>query len=120
MRAVLTFARAAPALSPTVHLDFALNEVSRAGVRLRLSKLEFRLLVLMVVSPTTLTSLQLAELLYADDAGGGPDYSSECIRHAVYRLRRRVSALGICIRSQGNGNPSGYWAEETLRWRRHG
>ena len=114
MRIVLTMARAAPATSDALYLDLALHEVSRCGIRLRLSRQIFLTAAGIVCSPSPLSPTALAEHLYNDRLSGGPDYALSTVRVLVFHARRALLPFGVVIHT----GAFGWWADDAWQMRR--
>jgi DNA-binding response OmpR family regulator len=55
-------------------------------------------------------SNELADVIYTDARGGGPDNGAEVVRVTIYKHRRKLEAYGWRIASR-RGNGGAYWLE---------
>jgi hypothetical protein len=121
-RILLTSARAS--MGEELVLDFALHEVSRCGVRLRLAPKVFATAAALLCARVPVSPREMAEYLY-DAEDGGPELALATVRVWVMQARRglRVFGLGVetgpfgwQVGSRG-GNGSGCTRST---WRRKG
>jgi hypothetical protein len=78
-------------------IDHRRSEISHAGRVLHLAPRLFRVIAGIVVSPGGADSLELAELLYADRADGGPRFLRNVPAHAVCVARGPLAEVGLRI-----------------------
>ena len=92
MRIILTSARAS--MGEALNLDFALCEISRYGVRLRLAPRVFMTAVALAVSPGPMSAKAMAEWLYDGEDGGG-EWALGTVRVWVMQARKALRVFGV-------------------------
>jgi hypothetical protein len=85
------------------------QSVRRDDSEILLSRMQFRLFVLVARAQHGITPERLFDMLYADDADGGPDtgHRAVCVQRVI--TNRKLKSLGIHIATTGRGRAGGFY-----------
>lgn len=78
-------------------LEFYYPDILYNGMVVRLHALEFK--ILLAGYRRRLSTLELADAIYADRADGGPSAVNDTISVTVYRMNKKLAPLGLQYRS---------------------
>ena len=93
MRIVLVYGRAS--MGDALYLDFAFQEISRHGVRLRLGANVFAAVAALAVAKGPIGLQGMTEHLYGEQEDGGPERAEATVRVTVWHARKALRLFGV-------------------------